>query len=204
MRDFTRDFSTIIFILFTSPLWGAVHISKVAKCDVPVFVTCGQLLSLLPGLIGIFARRAFYLMTLDDCARDVGVGFGTWFSKRKVRIASQVSIGAHCLLGSCTIGPGTLLGSNIDVLSGRHQHGTSNTPGAVAEREITLAQINIGSNVWIGNRAIIMADVGTGSIVGAGSVVVSTVPVQTLVVGNPAVVKRIAEDSGKPSSSIDL
>jgi acetyltransferase-like isoleucine patch superfamily enzyme len=129
-------------------------------------------------------------MTLEDCARDVGVGFGTWFSKRTVRIAPRVSIGAHCLIGSCTIGEGALLGSNIDILSGRHQHVGSEENTQIADQAGKFSQIHVGANVWIGNRATIMADVGDNSIIGAGSVVVHDIPESSLAVGNPASVKR--------------
>jgi acetyltransferase-like isoleucine patch superfamily enzyme len=190
MRNLVRDSLTGIFILLTSPLWLFVYGLRIANCDLAFFVTCGQTISLLPGLLGAFTRRAFYLMTLDECARDVGVGFGTWFSKRKVRIATQVSIGAHCLIGSCTIGQGTLLGSNIDVLSGRHQHSHSLGEEPIAEGDCLFKQVHIGENVWIGNRAIIMADVGDKSVIGAGSVVVHNIPASSVAVGNPCVVKR--------------
>jgi acetyltransferase-like isoleucine patch superfamily enzyme len=46
----------------------------------------------------------------------------------------------------------------------------------------------IEDNVWIGRAAIIMPGVtiGEGSIVAAGAVVMSDVPPNTLVLGNPA------------------
>jgi acetyltransferase-like isoleucine patch superfamily enzyme len=189
-RKYLRDGVTVFFILATAPLWALVRLLGHGSTGSSVFMTFGQLLSLIPGVIGAFARRAFYVMTLEDCARDVGVGFGTWFSKRKVRIAPQVSIGAHCLIGSCTIGQGTLLGSNIDILSGRHQHSQTLGQEKIAGIDSHFSQIHVGENVWIGNRAIIMADVGGDSVIGAGSVVVHNVPACTLAAGNPAAVKR--------------
>lgn len=48
--------------------------------------------------------------------------------------------------------------------------------------------INIGENVWIGNRAMILkgVNIGDGAIVGAGSIVTKDVPAGAIVVGNPA------------------
>ena len=46
--------------------------------------------------------------------------------------------------------------------------------------------MTIGRDSGIGDRAIVMADVGEQSIVGAGSVVTRPVPARTVVVGNPA------------------
>lgn len=52
--------------------------------------------------------------------------------------------------------------------------------------------IVIGSNVWIGERVIILKNVniGKGSIVAAGSIVTKNVPEYCIVAGNPAEIKR--------------
>ena len=51
--------------------------------------------------------------------------------------------------------------------------------------------VHIGSNVWIGSGVTIMgATIGDGSVVGTGSVVVSEVPGEVVVAGNPARVVR--------------
>lgn len=44
----------------------------------------------------------------------------------------------------------------------------------------------IGADCWIGDAAVIMADIGDGATVGAGSVVTRSVPPATVVAGNPA------------------
>ena len=189
MRALIRDSLTFLFILLTAPMWLAVKLIDSGGREVGLFATFGQALSLIPGFIGSFARRAYYLMTLEACAKDIGVGFGTWFSKMQVRISPRVSFGAHCVIGSCTIGEGVLVGSNIDVLSGRHQHAMDDLAKPRAEQTSTFTQVYIGENVWIGNRAVIMADVGDNSVIGAGSVVVHPIPHNSVAVGNPAIVK---------------
>lgn len=52
--------------------------------------------------------------------------------------------------------------------------------------------INVGNNVWIGGRAIILCNVtiGDGCVIGAGSVVTSSIPPYSVAVGNPARVIR--------------
>jgi phosphonate metabolism protein (transferase hexapeptide repeat family) len=59
-------------------------------------------------------------------------------------------------------------------------------------------RVIIGSDVWIGHAAIVMpgVSVGTGAIIGSGSVVTKNVPDYTIVAGNPAKIirRRVNED----------
>lgn len=55
------------------------------------------------------------------------------------------------------------------------------------------SKLEIKDNVWIGARAIILGNVrtiGTGAIIGAGSVVTKPVPDYAIVAGNPARIIR--------------
>jgi acetyltransferase-like isoleucine patch superfamily enzyme len=61
------------------------------------------------------------------------------------------------------------------------------------------APVHIGENVWIGDSAIICkgVSIGENSIVGAGSVVIHSIPANTIAAGNPAkIVKKL--DPEKP------
>jgi maltose O-acetyltransferase len=52
----------------------------------------------------------------------------------------------------------------------------------------------VGEYCWIGESAIIMGNVGSGTTIGAGAVVVKDIPAGVVAVGNPArVVVRAAE-----------
>jgi acetyltransferase-like isoleucine patch superfamily enzyme len=48
------------------------------------------------------------------------------------------------------------------------------------------AAVRIGADCWIGSGAIVMADVGDQSTIGAGSVVVKEIPSSVVAVGSPA------------------
>ena len=48
----------------------------------------------------------------------------------------------------------------------------------------------IGAGAWIGSAAIVIADVGPGTIVGAGSVVTKPLPANVIAAGVPAKVLR--------------
>ena len=58
--------------------------------------------------------------------------------------------------------------------------------------ELKTAPVKIADNVWIGMNAVILKGVivGENSVVAAGSVVTKSVPPNTVVAGNPAVIVR--------------
>lgn len=149
------------------------------------YIFCAQLLSLIPGKIGSYVRVSFYHFTTSATSPECFVGFGTFFSKRNVRIGKEVSIGAYCVIGSVDIGEGTLIASKVSIPSGRHQHSIGDT-AAKEDETLKIEMISIGSHCWIGENALILADIGDRSIVGGGSVVVKPIPENVTAVGNPA------------------
>jgi maltose O-acetyltransferase len=60
-----------------------------------------------------------------------------------------------------------------------------------------VAAVNIGDDVWIGARVIILPGVtiGSGSVLGAGAVISKDVPPFAVVVGNPGRVVRFRDPS---------
>ncbi len=132
--------------------------------------------------------------------------------KRKaVVIGKHVSCYAGCSFaiaenGTCTIGDFTLLNGalvmaedKIDI--GSHcliswNVGIADSdfhPLEPAQRLIdTQALVRIADNVWIGMNAVILKGVtiGENSIVAAGSVVTKSIPPNTVVAGNPAVIVK--------------
>ena len=103
-----------------------------------------------------------------------------------IRIGSDVLINADCHLagdGGLTIGDHVLIGPKVMMFSFDHVFADSGR--AYDSQGLALGAITIGSNVWIGGGAIILAGVtiGTGAVVGAGTVVSRDVAPYTLVVG---------------------
>jgi virginiamycin A acetyltransferase len=156
-----------------------------------------QMLALIPGLLGQYLRRAFLSRTLDSCHHSATICFGTIFSQRGARIAENVYIGPGCQLGLAHIGRDVLLASGVQVPSGRQTHGTSNARVPIRDQPGQRTPVRIGSGTWVGAAAVVMADVGSDVVIGAGAVVVKPIPDGAVAVGVPArVVRRRSEDNG--------
>jgi len=145
-----------------------------------------QVACLVPASLGIFARQALLAWMTAACGRRVTVHIGTLFSSPLLRVGENVYIGAFCNIGYAQIEDDVLFGSNVHVLSGKHQHGYSRTDIPIARQSGKKSPIRIGHGSWIGNGAIVMADIGEESIIGAGSVVVDPIPAWSIAVGSPA------------------
>ncbi|PYK92462.1 MAG: acyltransferase [Verrucomicrobia bacterium] len=61
-----------------------------------------------------------------------------------------------------------------------------------ARPKLETAPVRIADNVWVGMNAVILKGVtiGENSIVAAGSVVTKSIPPNTVVAGNPAVIVK--------------
>ena len=77
-----------------------------------------QLLSLMPGLIGVNLRNAFFRFTMQECSADCHIGFGTIFSHADVSIGSGVYIGNYCSIGEVTIEKDVLIASHVSIMNG--------------------------------------------------------------------------------------
>jgi virginiamycin A acetyltransferase len=186
MRRVAKQFAIVMAVLATAPLIAVARLEGWLTEHEHWFTACGALLSLVPGRTGNFLRLAYYRCTLQSCGCDVCFSFGSTVNHRNAEIGSQVTIGAHSRLGTVRIEDHVLIASQVSVLSGRHQHDVFDTSRNVTEMPPTFQRITIGANTWIGEGAIILADVGARCVVAAGSVVFRPVPEQRLVMGNPA------------------
>jgi len=163
-------------LVFVSPLIVFFHALRLLVDQDELLASMSQLLSLFPGKSGGYLRSAFYRFALSRCSQDAVISFGTVFSQRKTEISSGVYIGPQGNIGSCRIGRDCLIGSGVHILSGKQQHSIDRLDVPVKEQGGQLTQICIGEDTWIGNGAIIMADVGPHCVIGAGSVANSLAP----------------------------
>jgi acetyltransferase-like isoleucine patch superfamily enzyme len=149
-----------------------------------------QWLALMPGLLGVYLRKAFLSYALAYAAPSATVSFGTIFSRAGARLDTNVYVGPGCVLGLVHIERDVLIGSGVQITSGRQTHGTDDPLVPIREQEGAPVLVRVGQGSWIGSGAIVMADVGANAVVGAGSVVTKPVPDSVVAAGVPAAVIR--------------
>jgi len=154
-------------------------------------MTISELISVYPGSFGMYLRRRFYNRALKKCGKNLVVGFGTIFSYPIAELGNDLVIEDNCVISRCVIGNNVTIASDVSLMSGAHHHGTSRTDIPIREQPGTPKTICIGDDVWIGTRSVIMGDVGTGCVIGAGAVVTKPIPEYSIAVGVPAkVIKK--------------
>lgn len=172
------------------------------------FRTISEFLSLIPFAIGVIVRYEFYKRTLRACGDNVFINFGTVFYYPEISIGKNVVIGAYSTIHHCDFGNDVMVAEGCHFLSGSQYHNFSRIDIPMTQQHGKLKRIRIGDDVWIGTNAIIMNDVGSGSVIGAGSVVVKRVEPYSIVVGNPArlIKNRLIkpEDDSEKVQSISL
>ncbi len=157
-----------------------------------------QTLSLIPGIVGQVFRRAFLTRVLDHCHPDCAVEFGTLFSQAGTHIEENVYIGPRCHIGLAHLERDVLIAAGVHIPSGARIHGTADMSKPIQEQPRLWQRVRIGAGAWIGSGAVVMADVGRDSIVGAGAVVTKPIPDRVLAAGVPARVIRNREQQPQP------
>lgn len=151
-----------------------------------LFNFCTNIVALFPGVPGVFLRRAFYTLSLDKCSPHCHIGFGTIISHRCTIIHKHAYIGNYALIGNAELGEHCLVGSRVSILSGEALHELDEDGMWTSFSADLLKKVMIAKNVWIGEGAIVSADIGASCMIGSGSVVSSPIKPNIMVAGNPA------------------
>jgi virginiamycin A acetyltransferase len=193
MREFIKALLRGVALLVVAPilLWYFAW-SLILGHDRMV-ESCSQALALVPGLSGQYLRRAFLARTLAECGDSAVIGFGTVFSRTGARIGARAYIGPLCTIGLAHIKDDALVAAGVHIPSGPRTHGIDPSI-PIRDQRGDARLVTIGRGAWIGNNAVVMADVGDGTIVGAGAVVTSPIPDRVIAAGVPARVVRARGD----------
>ena len=180
----------------------AAEVALNAHAEV-LFTFWAQAFALVPGVPGVFLRRAFYRLTLDKCAPSFCIGFGALFSHRHATVEDDVYVGPYAIIGASRLRRGCLIGSRASILSGGSLHALSDDQRWMPTDLSRLRRIDIGEYAWIGESCVVIADVGRSAMVAAGSVVASAVPPGIVVAGNPSRFVRRLTDATKEVTSVE-
>jgi len=151
-----------------------------------LFKRMAETISVIPGNLGLQVRSRFYRNTLKKCGERTEFGFGTILNYPDISIGKEVSFGRYCQIGLVDFGDYVLVASLCQFLSGRHTHEFGDLQAPIRHQPSTRTRITVGNDVWVGSGAIVMASIGDGAVIGAGSVVTRPVEPWHVVAGNPA------------------
>mgnify|MGYP001594835437 FL=1 len=107
------------------------------------------------------------------------------FIGKNVQLAGYLNPGKG---GKITIGDNVAIGHYTSIIAEQYD-GIRDSRQDVRTLPRKYREITIGNGVWIGNSCIIMANVGEGSVIGAGAVVTKDIPSFVVAFGNPAEIK---------------
>lgn len=137
---------------------------------------------------------AKYISIGDDCFIGADSTIQCFDRYGSAVYSPYISIGNHVTITKratiyCAekveIGDETLIGSDVLITDENHGIDPGNT---YRDNPLITKPVIIGTNVWIGDKVVILpgVDIGDHAIIGAGSVVTKSVPSYTVCVGNPA------------------
>lgn len=154
----------LVLSLLTLPLAWPARAAYRAFGSTLLFDFGTTVLAIVPGTIGSYLRTSFYVRTLTRCGYDFAPGFLTLVQHPEVEIGRGVYVGSLSLVGrNAAIENDVIVASRVTVQPG----------------------VRVGTGTWIGESAIVMADVGAHCIVGAGCVQDRAVASSATAVGNP-------------------
>lgn len=142
---------------------------------------------------GVVIRYPLQIKLGDDVRIGRGVEMNAELTEGELVVGTGTWIGRKCHLdftGGLVIGQNCTLSENVTILT--HDHGLK--PRSRPEGK----PLKIGNQVWIGSNVTILqgvSEIGSNSIVGAGSIVSESIPSGVIVAGNPGrVIHEIGED----------
>jgi virginiamycin A acetyltransferase len=197
MKRIVKSVARLVAVVLAAPLALLYALKACCAGRQRAFQGCSQLVSLFPGTCGVYLRWGFYRWTLAECGVDACVGFGVLISHPTARLGARVYVGPGSMLGDVTLEEDVLVGSCVSVINGARQHGTQRLDVPVREQPGEYPRVTIGRDAWLGDRSVVMHDVGRHAVVGAGAVVTRAVSDYQVVAGNPA--REIA--SRRPDAS---
>lgn len=165
----------------------ALGLARLAGAFLPV-LTFGRVRAQILRLAGFKIGRGTMIW-------DIPTFFGGPGLKKRLTIGSYGVIGVQCVfdvLAPVTIGDQVTFGPQVMIITGGHEIGSADRRAG----KLTALPVQINNGAWIGARSTILpgVTVGSGAIIGAGSLVNRDVPPNTIAAGVPAKVIRTLDE----------
>jgi virginiamycin A acetyltransferase len=190
MRETVKALARGLAALSVLPMFASFAIrARVLGADRAI-AGSSQALALVPGLPGQYLRRAFFRLVLPGCHPTATIEFGTVLSSARAVFDENVYVGPRCHLGLVHLERNVLVAAGVHIPSGGAIHGTDDVERPIRDQPGRATLVRIGEGSWIGSAAVVMADVGRDTVIGAGAVVTSAVADRVIAAGVPARVIR--------------
>lgn len=202
------DLVGFLFRRFVMAARGLVLSLRTGSLVFPVFVgrgvrvTGARHLKLAPGVtIDDYCRL--------DCTGRTGIVLGRSTTLRRgtqievtsvmrelgagITVGDRVGISEGCFIaakGPVSIGADTIIGPGVRIIAENHIF--QSRDATIRTQGVSRHGIDIGTDCWLGAGVTILDDVriGAGSVIGAGAVVIQSIPELSMAVGVPARVLR--------------
>ena len=123
------------------------------------------------------------------CGKNVNIENRCWFgTSEQIEIGDFSGIGSkYQIYGPVKMGKFIMMGPEVIILTQNHKFSDISVPMVKQGYQKTM-QVIIEDDVWIGARSVILPGVkiGTGSIIGVGSIVTKDIEPFSIVAGVPA------------------
>ncbi len=154
---------------------------------------------------GVWIRPFANLKIDSKCyiGKDVSIDVGSDLQRcQGLTIGDKTWISQNCLLqssGKVSIGSNVLIGEFTSIRDTTHSYSDYDKP--IKDQSSVVGELIIEDNVWIGRGCLILGQpdgisIGTGSIIGANSVVTNSIPQNSVWGGVPARFIKLIEGSG--------
>lgn len=184
----------ILFVTLTAlPISFLFIIGGILSKYFDAYSDVSILASKIPFLFGQIVRYYYYKATLKHLGKRVIFKYGSFCQYHSASIGDRVIIGYYNAIGEVHMGNDIVVGGFVNLISGTKQHSFADpTKTIYAQISSGRSLITIGSDVWIGSNSVIMANIGTRCVIGAGSVLVRAADDNSVYAGNPAkLIKQI-------------
>lgn len=190
MKELAKSAARLVALVCVLPVLLVFWLNAALLGRNRALESASQLLSLWPGVSGQYLRRAFLQQALASCHHSALVEFGTIFSQAGAVLGENVYVGPRCVLGLVHLERDVLLAAGVQVPSGGNTHYFDDPTRPIREQGGERRVVTIGAGAWVGSGAIVLADVGKGTVVAAGAVVTKPLPDNVIAGGVPAKVIR--------------